>query len=302
MKNRRKNPLNIAASVKDRLLEIARRNNVEFNFVLRQYFQERFLYRLSKSQYAEHFILKGALLFLAYDISRNRPTKDIDFLGTQISNDITEIEQIIKEIARIDYEDGVIFSMDNIKIERIKEDADYEGIRIHIRCSLGTIKNTLQLDIGFGDKIVCGPNKLEFPVILDFEPPRLQVYSIESAIAEKFEAIVSLGLASSRMKDFYDLLFFASQHSFKLEDLTKALSTTFKNRETSISASKYIFSDDFKQNAEMLQMWNAFLEKRKLSSETNFSEVVSKIEIFLLPCIENKIKKSTWNYATFSWE
>ena len=302
MKNKQTASVNIPASVKDRLYFIARTNNVEFNSVMRQYFQERFLFRLSKSKYSEHFILKGALLFLAYDISRNRPTQDIDFLGKKISSDMTEIEQIIKEIANIDFADGVFFLKDTIKTERIKEDSDYKGVRVHLHCTLGTIKNVLQIDIAFGDKIVYGPNKIEFPIILDFEPPIIQVYSIVSAIAEKFEAIVSLGLSSSRMKDYYDILFFASHHSFISEEIAEAIRTTFKNRETEISDYKYIFNNKFKANADLQQMWEAFIGKRKLGEESEFSEVVSKIEVFLLQCLVKPNEKMIWNYTSFNWE
>ncbi|MDP4116147.1 MAG: nucleotidyl transferase AbiEii/AbiGii toxin family protein [Bacteroidota bacterium] len=293
---------NIPASVKERLLSIAHTNHVEFNFVLRQYFQERFLFRLSQSNYAGNFVLKGALLLLAYDITRSRPTRDIDFLGIKISNDMPEIEMMIREIASIQYEDGVSYLKDTIKIERIKEDAEYEGIRVSMQCLLGSVKGNLQIDIGFGDKIVYGPNKVEFPVLLDYESPKLQVYSLESAIAEKFEAIVSLGLSSSRMKDYYDILFLAYHHSFKSIELAEALAATFKNRGTELYDYKYVFNANFRKDTDLQQMWIAFLEKRKIESERNFSKVVVKLELFLLPCLEKQNTTLVWNSKSFSWE
>jgi len=293
---------NISASVKDRLYSAANANNVDFNFLLRQYFQERFLFRLSKSMYVNNFILKGALLFLAHDISRHRPTKDVDFLGTNINNDITEIEQIIKEIAAIDFPDGVVFAPDSIKTEIIKEHADYQGVRVRLKCSLGTVRSVIQLDIGFGDKLVCGPNKIEFPIILDFDPPVIQVYSIVSAIAEKFQAIVSLGLASSRMKDYSDILYFASTRSFKSEELSEAIKTTFNHRKTELENYKYIFNDEYKNNHDLNRMWKAFIAKHNMSTDIDFPDVINKIECFLLKCIDKHDQNMVWNYRSFIWE
>ena len=298
---KRKQPVNISASVRDRLYGVAHRNNREFNSLVRQFFQERFLYRLSKSEFAEHFILKGAWLFIAYEISRNRPTKDIDFLGVQIEQDALKIKKIFEEIAEKEDSDGVIFLGEQINIESIKEGADYEGIRVNIPCKLGSIKSTLQIDIGYGDKIVFEPEKIEFPVILDFEAPLLRVYSLESAIAEKFQAIVSLGLASSRMKDYYDILFLATNKTFKMEELSVALISTFTKRRTDINDSRNIFQDDFKTNADLNIMWRAFTRKRKLSEDSEFPTMIDRLQQFLLPCIEKPTQGMVWNSSNFKW-
>ena len=212
---------NVAASVKERLRNIAAQSNKEFQSVVRQYVQERFLFRLSKSVYSKNFILKGALLFVAHDISRNRPTRDIDFLGSSISNEINDIKEVIKEILKIEFEDGVTFDANSIEAENIVEDGDYHGIRIKFYAYMENSRERVQLDIGFGDKMTSGPIEIEFPTLLDFDAPKIEVYSIETAIAEKFEAIVSLQLQSSRMKDFYDVLFFAEHYEFKKDLLLK---------------------------------------------------------------------------------
>jgi predicted nucleotidyltransferase component of viral defense system len=188
---------NVAASVKERLRNIAAQSNKEFQSVVRQYVQERFLFRLSKSVYSKNFILKGALLFVAHDISRNRPTRDIDFLGSSISNDINDIKEFIKEILKIEFEDGLKFDLKNVEAENIVEDGDYNGIRVKFYAYLENSRERVQLDIGFGDKLTSGPIEIEFPTLLDFDAPKIEVYSIETAIAEKFEAIVSLQLQSS---------------------------------------------------------------------------------------------------------
>ena len=234
---------NVAASVKERLRNIAAQSDKEFQSVVRQYVQERFLFRLSKSVYSNNFILKGALLFVAHDISRNRPTRDIDFLGSAISNEINDVKDAVTEILKIEFEDGITFDAKSVEAENIVEDGDYHGIRIKFYAYMENSKERVQLDIGFGDKMTSGPIEIEFPTLLDFAAPKIKVYSIETAIAEKFEAIVSLQLQSSRMKDFYDVLFFAEHYKFNKDLLHKALLTTFNHRSTNTEDRKIIFSD-----------------------------------------------------------
>ena len=292
---------NIAASVKERLRNISIQTGKEFQSVIRQYVQERFLYRLSESIYSNNLILKGALLFIAHDISRNRPTRDIDFLGSIISNEIDDIIVVIKEILNVNYEDGLKFDSDSTEAEDIVEDGDYKGVRIKFYAYLENSRERVQLDIGFGDKITAGPIEIEFPTILDFPAPKLKVYSIETAIAEKFEAIVSLQLQTSRMKDFYDVLFFAEKYNFKKDILFEAFSTTFNNRSTDLAMSKKIFEDNFKNDERFQNLWNAFLQRNKLESNKTFSEVVSKIQSFIQPIFESKIKNN-WNPDKWKWE
>ncbi len=173
---------NIGVSIRQKLLSIAKKSGSDYNALLNQFFQERFLYKLSISPYKNNFILKGALLLLPYNIARTRLTKDIDFLGKSIDNDIDEIKNIISDICSIKTSDGIEFIVHEIKAQRIKEDAQYGGIRLHIPYKLHTIKGVIQIDIGFGDKIIGGPVKAEFPVLLDFPAPLINVYSIETAV------------------------------------------------------------------------------------------------------------------------
>ena len=158
---------NIGASVRGRLLNLAKAEKRNFNNVLLQYFQERFLYRLSVSPYRENFILKGALLFLLYDAPRLRPTKDIDLLGRAESNDLEQIRAIVQQIAQIDAQDGVVFNPESTTVEIIKESEEYTGVRVKIEAFLTSARQLLQIDIGFGDRIVPGPVEIEFPVLLD---------------------------------------------------------------------------------------------------------------------------------------
>jgi predicted nucleotidyltransferase component of viral defense system len=292
---------NVVASVKERLRNIASQTGKEFQSVIRQYVQERFLFRLSKSIYSKNFILKGALLFVAHDISRNRPTRDIDFLGSDISNEINDIVVVVKEILKIEFEDGVIFDSNSVDAENIVEDGDYHGIRIKFYAYMENSRERVQLDIGFGDRITSGPIKIEFPTLLDFPPPKIQVYSIETAIAEKFEAIVSLQLQSSRMKDFYDIIFFAEHYEFRKDILLKAILTTFNHRSIELEQRKVIYEDTFKLDEQLQKLWVAFLKRNKLDSDNSFPDVVNKMESFIEPIFKEE-SKIIWNRQTLKWE
>jgi len=292
---------NVAASVKERLRNIAAQSHKEFQSVVRQYVQERFLYRLSQSNYTNNLILKGALLFVAHNISRNRPTRDIDFLGSSISDDTAELAEVIKAILKIKSEDGVIFDISSVEVERIVEDAEYPGVRIKFYAYMENSRERVQLDIGFGDRITSGPIKIEFPVLLDFPPPKIQVYSIETAMAEKFEAIVSLQLLTSRMKDFYDILFFAERYEFRKDILIKAILATFSNRSTDLGQRKVIYEDTFKLDEQLQKMWVAFLKRNKLDSDNSFPEVVNKIQSFIEPIFDEKTK-TRWIAKKWQWE
>ncbi|MFI5238153.1 MAG: nucleotidyl transferase AbiEii/AbiGii toxin family protein, partial [Ignavibacteriales bacterium] len=231
----------------------------------------------------------------------NRPTRDIDFLGSSISNDINDITEVIKEILKVEFEDGVTFDPDSIEAENIVEDGDYHGIRIKFLAYMENSRERVQLDIGFGDKMTSGPIEIEFPILLDFEAPKIKVYSIETAIAEKFEAIVSLQLLTSRMKDFYDVLFFAEHYKFKKELLQKALSTTFNNRSTEIEARAMIFNDKFKLDKQLQTRWLAFLERSNLDSNDRFQDVVTKVQSFIEPIFDEGTKDN-WNPQKWMWE
>ena len=292
---------NIAASVRSRLLRIAKENGRDFNAVLLQYFQERMLYRLSISFYRSNFVLKGALLFLIYDIPRLRPTKDIDFLGVDFSNKKENLIDAIKQILSIQDEDGVIFDDEEIMAEDITKDADHNGVRIFCEAYLGRAKRRLHFDIGFGDKIVPKPLELDFPVLLNgMTVPSLVVYTPESAIAEKFEAIVNLGYANSRLKDFYDIYHMAHNYSFKSKILLEAITTTFSNRSTEITERSLVFSNEFKQNPDKNIQWKAFLRKNNINLDIEFEDCVVFIQIFVEPLFTEE-KNDKWDCALLKW-
>ena len=296
-----KENINIAASVKERLKNIAKQSDKEFQNLLTQYVNERFLFRLSKSIYANNFILKGALLFVAHSINTLRPTRDIDFLGNSISNDSKDIESAIKQIIKTDFNDGIRFDANSINSESIVEDGDYKGVRIKLFAFLENAKVRLQLDIGFGDKLTTKPLKIDFPTLLNFPSPHVAVYTLETAIAEKFEAIVSLQLQTSRMKDFYDIVSYAQNQIFTSIKLSKSITETFKHRQTNISHRTSIFSDNFKANKQKQTQWNAFLKRNKLNTETTFPQIVDKIKKFIEPVLSENNNK-TWNPNKWEWK
>lgn len=287
---------NVSASVRQRLLNLAHHDGRPFNELLQYYAMERFLYRLSRSAHAERFILKGALMLRVWRSPQFRPTMDIDMLG-RTNREETLILRQVRDIMMMDVGmDGLSFDPDSLRTERITEDAEYEGIRVRFLGSLGTARINMQLDIGFGDIVHPGPEMAEMPTMLDFPAPRLLCYSRESAIAEKFEAMVSLGSLNSRMKDFYDIWLLSRQFNFNGKDLAEAVRLTFKQRGTVLPKQIEAFSRDF---AEVKQaQWAAF--RKRLQQEhvpVSFQEVTTALGIFLSPIAasiseESKIPKA----------
>jgi predicted nucleotidyltransferase component of viral defense system len=297
----------LGASVRARLMNIARETKRDFDAILLQYFQERFLYRLSISPFRSDFILKGALLFLVYEMPFLRPTKDVDFLVRSKSRDNVTIKNMIQDIARIDVEDGVRFLPESVSLESVMEDADYKGLRVKLKGSLDKARKTLQIDIAFGDVLVAGPVEMEFPLLLDDQPVlRLKVYSKESTVAEKFQSLVKLNILSSRMKDIYDILFLASHQPFQMHLLRNAIVKTFNRRGTPIQDRKSIFTKEFKSSKEKQTQWIAFLRRSHLESYKTFDKAIDHLEIFLEPVCSRKPLLSgdelTWNPKNWSWK
>ena len=273
---------NIPASVRQRLLNLAKRDKRPFNELLQYYAMERFLYRLSRYDHAEHFILKGALMLRVWRSPEFRPTMDIDMLGT-MSNEETKIVAQIREIMAVAIEpDGLTFDPHSIQSERITEDADYEGIRVRFRGELDSARVSMQVDIGFGDIVYPGPEEADMPTMLDSPVPRLLCYSRESCIAEKFEAMVKLGSLNSRMKDFYDIWLLSRQFDFFGARLTEAIRLTFQRRGTALPTKVEAFSQTFIGTKQV--QWEAFWKRLQQDHvPISFHDVVSAVEEFLTP-------------------
>lgn len=291
---------NIGASIRDRLLKEAKRLGNDFNLILERYALERVLYRLSCSEYKSRFILKGGMLLSVWATDPYRSTRDVDFLSY---GEPTGLAEIFRKICQIDVEqhDGLTFDLSGEIYFRIKEDQEYEGIRLKFKAFLDSIEIGLQFDIGFGDHVTPEPEIIEYPVLLDLPKPILFVYPKETVVAEKFEAMVKLGLLNSRMKDYYDLYYLSSNFSFDGEILAKAIKNTFARRKTEIPAAlPEGLSDKFAQDSAKLQQWKAFLNRTRIKAEKKaLGEIIDALKLFLMPptqaILTSKSFPNYWN-------
>ncbi len=295
----------VAASVRARLLNIAKNERRSFDSVLLLYMQERLLYRLSISEFSSKFILKGGLLMFMLTEYKGRPTKDIDLLAQQISNDKDDIKRVFLDICNIQYEDdGLVFIGEDIEVEDIKEDADYHGVRVKSTCFLGNAKKMVQLDIGFGDIVIPKATEMECPILLELEAPVIKVYSLESIISEKFQAMIALSVANSRMKDFYDIFTLLSTNNFDGRKLQEAVFETLQRRHTIIEKENVIFSEQFIQDESRNRLWQNFLRKINVE-KLEFREVMKHIEEFLKPIYNSIINEEEffmqWDYVNKRW-
>jgi len=298
-----RSPGNVPASVRQRLLNRSRTDRRPFNELLQYYAMERFLYRLSQSAHAHRFILKGALMLRVWHSPELRPTMDIDMLG-RTSNEEADIITQIRDILTIDVEaDGLVFDPDTIQAERITEDADYEGIRIRFRGALDSAKINMQIDIGFGDVVYPEPEESDLPTMLNSPAPRLLCYSRESAIAEKFETMVKLGVLNSRMKDFYDIWLLSRQFDFDGARLSEAIRLTFDKRGTALPMQIEAFTKSFVDTKQV--QWMTFW--RRLQQDhvpASFEEITALVDRFLSPVVASlssgKPNPTNWA-ATGPW-
>jgi len=291
---------NIPASIRQKLLNLARERNDDFGLILTKYGLERILFRLSKSKYREVFILKGALLFELWTTQRYRPTRDADFLANG-DNAPERFVRIFQEISTVEVEnDGLRFDPKTVKAERIKEDADYEGVRVTFTAFLEKAQIPIQIDIGFGDAVTPGPVEMEYPTLLEPPGPRLLAYPRETVISEKLEALVKLGIANSRMKDFHDLHSLSVTFEFDGKTLTEAVRATFKRRGTELPAQgvPLAFTPEFYEDENKIKQWNAFCNKNEsYVQEAKFRDVVARLASFLVPVIKSVQQERTLDSA-----
>jgi hypothetical protein len=283
-----KSVVNVAASIRQRLLNLSRERKEDFGLVVTKYGLERILYRMAKSRHRELFVLKGAMLFELWTEQRYRPTRDADFLARGENNPERFIE-IFKEICGIKVEDdGITFDGTTITAERITEDTDYQGIRVRFVGRLDNARVPIQIDLGFGDVITPAPIEAQLPALFELPAPKLLTYPRESVVAEKFEALVSLGMANSRMKDLHDLRTLAREFSFEGAVLSDAVASTFKRRGTKLPAGKpLVFTAEFFSDEGKKKQWTAFCEKNKSYVEQiTLQNICQEIQEFLMPVIE----------------
>lgn len=260
-----KNLTNVAASVRQRLLNLSVSKGVDFNALLAQYAIERFLYRLSKSALADRFVLKGAMLFRVWAADLHRPTKDLDLLGFGEHTPDAVAAAIKKIVATTVPDDGLLFDETSVTAAEIREEQEYGGIRVKLVAKLGSARIPMQVDVGFGDAVVPKAKLELFPALLDQDAARVRMYSPETVVAEKLEAIVTLGIANSRMKDFYDLLVIFRMYELNNETLAEALVATFHRRQTPIPAEAPVgLSDEFGRDPVARRRWTEFLRRLQI--------------------------------------
>lgn len=294
-----------ATSVKDRLKKQAIEDGKTVQDKLVTFGLERTIYRLSISEYAERFTLKGGIfLYALFEGEYARATMDIDLLAQRIPNDADEMKKIFHDIFSIECDDALRFDLNTLKVINITEFKEYHGVNVSIMGYLDRTRIPVSIDIGFGDVVYPERMKMEFPVLLDMEVPEIYAYSIYSVIAEKFEAFVSLGFANGRYKDFYDIYVLADRYDLNGMKLKKAIIETFTHRGTEFD-DIVAFEDGFTDDGIRQGRWRAFIKKKKAMLNVEFEETMQLLKDLLLPIVksirnENSFEQ-TWNKETKSW-
>ncbi|MDR3211990.1 MAG: nucleotidyl transferase AbiEii/AbiGii toxin family protein [Planctomycetota bacterium] len=291
------NKKNLAHSIFQQLLNRAKTNKEDFNLLLSRYGMERFLYRLSVSPHKDRFILKGASLFLVWKGQNYRVTRDADFLAFG-NADIGKLADVFRDICRAEFQgDGMIYLPDSVSAEDIRADQEYNGVRITLVGMLNQARIPLQIDIGFGDAITPAPEQIEYPTFFEAPPLLLQAYPRYTMVAEKVEAMVKLGLANSRMKDFYDLWLVSRLFTFEGNVLRNAVENTFDRRRTTFPASiPFAFTPAFYTDPQKTVQWTAFVKKSKPDIPVgDLSSVINDLAVFLVPVIESLQSKASFD-------
>jgi len=280
---------NYGKSIRNKLLNIAKKEDIFYQTILTRYFQERLLFRMAQTRYRSNFYLKGGALMYAYERFAARPTLDIDFLGNNISNEGSSIVTAFREICSFPFEeDGVNFDVDSIRYQHITEFKDYHGIRLSIPVSMDTISQVMTMDIGFGDVVTPAPVNLDYPLLLEHLPSaNILAYSIETVIAEKLHAVVDLADQSSRMKDYFDLYNILRNESYDTSILQEAIIRTFSNRHTTYDADTMFFRAEYAESKEMKVRWEAFIKKISIKTDMTFGQIVGYIQNKLKPFWES---------------
>lgn len=293
-------PQNLAGSVRYRLTELARKQGEGFQLVLTRYVIERLLYRLSRSPYRDEFVLKGAMLFSVWTGQLHRPTRDLDLLG-KVTHSVERLAEVFREVCCLPVvDDGLVFDEKTVRGERIREDQQYQGVRICCVARLGQARINLQIDIGFGDAVTPSSVNVVFPTLLDFPAPQLRAYPRETVVAEKYQAMVALGIANSRMKDFSDVWVLAHGFEFDGTTLCQAIRATFRRRKTALpTETPLALTSEFGTDSTKVKQWQAFIKKNKLDmAGATLEEVCAFLRGLLMPPTHALVKEErfekTW--------
>ncbi|MEO5741125.1 MAG: nucleotidyl transferase AbiEii/AbiGii toxin family protein [Vicinamibacterales bacterium] len=291
----KREPKNIAASIQARLLQRSGELNVEHQLTLARFGGERLLYRLSKSEFLDRFILKGAALLLLWMGDATRPTKDVDLLGLGDTS-AEALNKIFVALCKVEApDDGLTFMSDTVRVQAIREGQEYGGMRITLMAMLGNVRIPLQVDVGAGDAVVPPPDTIDYPGLLDLPRARLRVYRPETSIAEKTEAMVRLAMANSRMKDFFDIHGLATTRPFDGETLRLALTATFERRQTPLpSEMPLALTQEFGDDRQKGRQWASFVGRIRGADHTDLSEVIDVLCAFLWPALQAAAKGERW--------
>lgn len=295
---------NIGASVRQRLLNRARERGIDYNLLLLRFLNERVLYRLFRSPYRDSFVLKGAMTFDLWVDAGHRPTRDIDLLGFG-QNDPDALAAMFREILATEVEpDGLEFDPESVEAERIAEADRYPGVRVRADARLAGARLRLHIDVGFGDAVTPEPAVVSFPTLLDFPAPEVRVYPPETVVAEKFEAMVDLGIANTRMKDFYDIWLLADAIAFEHPVLANAVRSTFLRRGTPLPTGgpPLALTQEFAANPEKARQWQAFLSRTGLDEVPALDSLVDVLQRFLLPVLrDDEGDRHRWDPEAWTW-
>lgn len=294
-----------AASVKDRLYNISKKTGKTMQELLVAYGLERTIYRLSVSPYKDNFTLKGGIfLYALFDGNYARATTDIDLRAEKISNDIEGMKQVFENIFSLEVDDPISFDVDSLSVKSITEFKKYHGVNASILGFLDRTRIDVSIDVGFGDTIYPERIEMDFPSVLDDEPPKIYAYSEVSSISEKFEAIVSLAYENTRFKDFYDIYVLSTSRDYDGKEMIEAVKETFELRNTSLEEI-VAFEEDFANDPLRQSRWNSFIKKKKAIITISLEEVISTIKVFLEP-ISEAIKgdidfDKSWSHNDGKW-
>ena len=296
---------NLCASILARLLSLAKQRGDDYSLLLNRFALERMLARVSASPHADRFLLKGALLFALWYDTPHRPTRDADLLGFGPDDEATLIATF-RAVAAMDLGDGIVFDPESVKADAIREDNTYGGTRITLVARIGSARCALQIDVGFGDAVTPGPQTVVYPTLLhDFEAPTLRVYPVYTVIAEKYQAMVMLGQANSRMKDFFDLAVIARRTELDGGTLAAAIAATFARRMTMLPTERPMaLTKEFSEDVAKLRQWQAFLNKNRIVA-ASLAETIALLDDLLWPPTQlaaaNSHATATWRPDSLRW-
>lgn len=296
---------NLCASILARLLTLAKQRGDDYSLLLNRFALERLLARVSTSPHADRFLLKGALLFALWYDTPHRPTRDADLLGFG-PDDEANLIATFREVAIMDLGDGIVFDPDSVKADAIREDNTYGGTRITLVARIGSARCALQIDVCFGDAVTPGPQTVAYPTLLaDFHAPTLRVYPVYTVIAEKYQAMVMLGQANSRMKDFFDLAVIARRTELDGATLAAAIAATFTRRQTALPTERPLaLTKQFSEDTAKLRQWQAFLNKNRIEA-ASLGDTVALLDDLLRPptvvAADSSQATATWRPEALRW-